>query len=171
MDPAQQVALVKALDHSYLVVQGPPGSGKTYLAGRLISALLRDGYRVGVSSLSHKAINHVLTSVERELGGHMPMPVGLKKATSESDQYAGSLVRNTFAIAECDGADVALMAGTGWVFCRESMTARFDYLFIDEAGQLALADVVAMSGAARNVVLLGDPQQLPHIQQGIHPEY
>ena len=62
------------------------------------------------------------------------------------------------------------MAGTGWVFCRESMTARFDYLFIDEAGQLALADVVAMSGAARNVVLLGDPQQLPHIQQGIHPE-
>ena len=70
MDPAQQGALVKALDHSYLVVQGPPGSGKTYLAGRLIAALLRDGYRVGVSSLSHKAINHVLTSVERELGGH-----------------------------------------------------------------------------------------------------
>ena len=44
-----------------------------------------------------------------------------------------------------------------------------DTLFVDEAGQMSLANVVAMSGCARNVVLLGDPQQLEQPIQGVHP--
>jgi len=43
-----------------------------------------------------------------------------------------------------------------------------DVLLIDEAGQFALADAVAVSAAARSLVLLGDPQQLPHVVQGVH---
>jgi uncharacterized protein len=49
------------------------------------------------------------------------------------------------------------------------MESQFDTLFIDEAGQVALADAVAVAGAARTVVLLGDPQQLAHVSQGSHP--
>jgi uncharacterized protein len=44
-----------------------------------------------------------------------------------------------------------------------------DVLFIDEAGQMSLADVLAVSQAAKKLVLLGDPQQLERPQKGSHP--
>jgi uncharacterized protein len=70
---------------------------------------------------------------------------------------------------DCETSDANLIAGTSWLFSRQAMHGRIDYLFIDEAGQLSLADTIAMGTAATNLVLLGDPQQLPQIQQGIHP--
>ncbi len=42
-----------------------------------------------------------------------------------------------------------------------------DVLFVDEAGQLSLANTVAISRAATSLVLLGDPQQLEQPIQGI----
>ncbi len=45
-----------------------------------------------------------------------------------------------------------------------------DLLVIDEAGQFSLANTIAVSAAARNLLLLGDPQQLPQVSQGTHPE-
>ena len=63
------------------------------------------------------------------------------------------------------GADLA--AGTAWLFARENQ--QVDYLFVDEAGQVSLADALAMGTAARNVVLVGDPQQLDQVIQGTHP--
>ena len=71
---------------------------------------------------------------------------------------------------ECEAGDArSLSPAPSWLFAREGMERRLDYLFIDEAGQVSLADAVAMGTAARNLVLLGDPQQLPHVAQGVHP--
>jgi superfamily I DNA and/or RNA helicase len=50
------------------------------------------------------------------------------------------------------------------------MNRTLDYLVIDEAGQVSLADALAMGTSARNVILLGDPLQLAQVSQGGHPE-
>lgn len=100
LDLELQRQLVTALDHSYLFIQGPPGSGKN---------------------------------------------------------------------KDCEQSTDQLIAGTAWLFARDGMDQTLDYLFIDEAGQTALADAVAVGASAHNIVLLGDPQQLPHVTQNSHP--
>jgi uncharacterized protein len=165
----EQLRIVRALDASYLVIQGPPGSGKTFTAARLIVSLIADGARIGVAANSHKAINNLLAEIEQVAGQRRVMFRGFKKCTSDEDQFDGDLIENTTDNAVCEESAVALIAGTGWLFAREPMDQRLDYLFVDEAGQIALADAVAMATAARNVILLGDPQQLPQVRQGIHP--
>jgi superfamily I DNA and/or RNA helicase len=42
-------------------------------------------------------------------------------------------------------------------------------LFIDEAGQVSLGNLVAMGSSARNIVLVGDQMQLSQPIQGAHP--
>ena len=79
------------------------------------------------------------------------------------------MIEDTEENEECEAGDAALVAGTAWLFSRDKMDGQLDYLFIDEAGQVSLADAIAMGTAARNIVLLGDPQQLPQVRQGIHP--
>ena len=63
-----------------------------------------------------------------------------------------------------------LIAGTSFLWCREALVDSLDYLFVDEAGQLSLIDTLAVSPAAKNLILLGDPQQLKQPQQGVHPD-
>ena len=169
LDLAAQTALVASLDSSYLFIQGPPGSGKTYTGARLIVSLIAAGKRVGVAATSHKAINNLLTEVEAVAQAEHVSFKGLKKSSDEDDQFNGTLIANSFDPKECDVSDAALIAGTAWQFSRDTMDAQLDYLFIDEAGQVSLADAVAMGTAARNLVLLGDPQQLPQVSQGVHP--
>ena len=165
---AGQQALVAGLDHSYLFVQGPPGSGKTWTGARLIVSLLAVGHRVGVAANSHKAINNLLQEVDAvAVTDGVPLR-GLKKG-SGADALDGRLIADTDSNEECETADVNLIAGTAWLFSRPAMDGRLDYLFIDEAGQVALADALAMATSARNVIVLGDPQQLPHVRQGLHP--
>ena len=67
------------------------------------------------------------------------------------------------------GDEVTLIAGTPWLWAREELRGSVDVLFVDEAGQMALADALAIAGAGRGMVLLGDPQQLAHVSQGTHP--
>jgi uncharacterized protein len=96
---------------------------------------------------------------------------GLKKASDRDEsRYNGNGFENSTDNDECESSEAPLIAGTAWLLAREGMERKFDYLFIDEAGQVSLADAIAMSACARNIVLLGDPQQLPHVTQGIHPE-
>jgi predicted RecB family nuclease len=163
-----QKALVASLDSSYLVVQGPPGTGKTWTGARLIVSLIAAGRRVGVAATSHKAINNMLSAIEAAAIAEHVTFTGLKKG-SDDDQFGGRFVRDTQDNEECETADCDLIAGTAWLFARERMDQRVDYLFVDEAGQVALADAIAMGTAARNLVLIGDPQQLPHVRQGVHP--
>jgi uncharacterized protein len=167
----EQRRLVAELDESYLVIQGPPGSGKTWTGARLIAPLLTAGRTVGVTGPNHKAIHNLLEEVERVAHAEGRAFHGIKKrSTSDETAYDGRFIRSVQTNEQAEGSSAQLVAGTGWLFAREGMDRRLDYLFVDEAGQLALADVVAVGTAARNLVLLGDPQQLPHVAHSSHPD-
>jgi uncharacterized protein len=173
-DLAQQRILTMGLDDSYLFIQGPPGTGKTWTGARLIIELIRHGRRVGVSATSHKAIHNLLDEVERAATEEGVSFIGLKKAAKDDDEskYASAHISSAFdndAFADA-GPDVVLFAGTAWLFANAKLDGKLDTLVIDEAGQVSLADALAMGTSARNVVLLGDPLQLAQVSQGTHPE-
>ena len=165
---ARAVAL---LERSHLFIQGPPGTGKTYTASRAAVALLRQGKRIGVSSHSHKAINNLLEGIEaaaKEAGFSFE---GVKKASAGNTEQAfdGEFI-TTITGNDDVGEDAQLIAGTAWLFAREEQELALDVLFVDEAGQVSLANLVAMGTAARNIVLVGDQQQLGQPIQGAHPD-
>jgi predicted RecB family nuclease len=161
-----------AIDGSVLPVQGPPGTGKTYDGARMIVALLRAGKRVGISANSHKVITNLLNeacAAARREGTAL-------RAIQKNDDEDGStdpMVRVTKDNAEVLEAlarnEAQLVAGTSWLWSREAMAGAVDVLFIDEAGQMSLANVLASAPASRGVVLLGDPQQLDQPLKGVHP--
>jgi len=162
-------AISDALDDSYLFIQGPPGSGKTFLGARLIVNLLARGQKVGVTANSHKAIHNLLDAVEEVAKERNVSFRGVKKcsAADDSTKYNGSHFENASGTIPIDRAD--LVAGTAWAFAPEAMDQHLDYLFIDEAGQVSLPNAIASITSARNVVLLGDPLQLPQVAQTEHP--
>ncbi|NUT91030.1 MAG: TM0106 family RecB-like putative nuclease [Saccharothrix sp.] len=167
------ITAVDALDSSTLAVQGPPGAGKTYLAGRLIAHLIRGGKSVGVTSNSHKAVENVLSAAlaaGRELG--VPIPTAKRpKGTPAKDCLWEQPKDNPSLVRwRTDQGGGHLVGGTAWTFANATLREQpFDVLIVDEAGQFALADALAVSTCARNLVLLGDPQQLPQVVQGTHP--
>jgi predicted RecB family nuclease len=168
-DLEEMVELLLSLDGRHLVIQGPPGSGKTWTSGRLISRLIVAGKTVGVASTSHRAIHKLLAEVEASAAELRVDFRGLKKASSGNPEshYESEQIKNVFRNEECENANV--LGGTAWLFSDPHLDGVLDYLFIDEAGQVSLADAVAMSTCARNVVLVGDPQQLGQVLQGSHP--
>lgn len=158
--------LVASLNGRHLFVQGPPGSGKTWTGAQLIAHLLTLGKRVGVTAPSHKAIHNLLEEIEAT-GADF---VGLKKSSGGGETvYEGEHIKSVDAIQPFLDPEVRLLAGTAWLFAREELDRTVDYLFVDEAGQVSLADALAVGTAARNIVLLGDPLQLGQVTQGIHP--
>ncbi|HEY1654382.1 MAG TPA: TM0106 family RecB-like putative nuclease [Candidatus Tumulicola sp.] len=176
-DAPEISAVVRALDRSYLFIQGPPGSGKTTKGASVICDLLQAGKRVGIQSTGHKAMHTLLHKVEDEMHRRNGSFRGLYKY---SDATAGSEYRSELETPfvtsakepkAFEGFSGDLAAGTSWLFAREELTDVFDYLFIDEAGQVALADALAVSPCAKNVVLLGDPSQLAQVSQGVHPPH
>ncbi len=167
-------AIVSELDCSYLFVQGPPGSGKTTIGSKVICDLLAAGKRVAVTSMSHKAIHNLLHKVEECMAARGGRFRGLyKHSTGAGSNYPSRLQEPMIESVSANEAfshdDYQLAGGTGWLCAREELDAKFDYIFIDEAGQVALADALAMSLCAKNVVLLGDPSQLAQVSQGRHP--
>lgn len=169
-DPTQAaVDAVSRMDESYLLIQGPPGAGKTYTSAQAIASLLAAGKRVGVASNGHKAINNLLIEVEALCSAQGMAVRGVKKS-SRADQLLGTggWIDETLSN---DGvlAVHQLVAGTAWLFARPELDQAFDYLFIDEAGQVGLANVVAMGVSARNLVLVGDQMQLAQPVKGTHP--
>jgi len=174
VDRVSVSALVQDLDGSHLAIQGPPGSGKSTLAAHLVVDLLAMGKRVGIVSGGHKAIHNLLDKIEDRACTRGLRFRGLQKysTTTEGSRYCSRDSDSWIEATESNDAfarDHDLGAGTAWLFTRETMTGRYDYLFIDEAGQMSLADAVACSRSAHNVVLLGDPLQLKAVSQGAHP--
>jgi predicted RecB family nuclease len=165
-DLNETAELVLGLDGRHLVIQGPPGSGKTWVSGRLIARLLASGKRVGVAATSHKAIHKLLAEVEAA-GIDVR---GVKRATTGNPEsfYDGEMIDNVTDRADC--LDAPLVGGTAWLHAHADLEGRLDYLFVDEAGQVSLADALAMGTCARNLVLVGDPQQLAQVLQGTHPD-
>ncbi|PPK68587.1 TM0106 family RecB-like putative nuclease [Actinokineospora auranticolor] len=163
------IETVDALDGSVLAVQGPPGAGKTYLAGRLIAHLVRTGRTVGVTSTSHKAVENVLSAALDAAPG-LPCAKRPRKAPDPNSPWAQPKNNPGLSRWRAEHDTGHLVGGTAWTFANKALRAEpFDVLIVDEAGQFALADALAVSTCARNLVLLGDPQQLPQVVQGTHP--
>src|ERR1700681_3594654 len=174
IDPADVAQLARRLGGSALVVQGPPGTGKTFTGAHVIAALLADGKRVGVTSNSHKAINNLLHAVEDAVAARGETVLGVKRCDTDNNvdsPFVSKLATPFIENAEKNApfGEYALVGGTAWLFAREEL-APVDYLFLDEAGQVALADALAMGLNAGNVILLGDPLQLAHVSLGTHPD-
>jgi uncharacterized protein len=173
---SQIIEAISNLDRSYIFVQGPPGAGKTYTGSHVIVALLKQGSRVGISSNSHKAINNLLDSVVKVAKEQKFAFKGAKKSTNDKvDSYFnGEYVEDVFSNEGIWGAfgthtEYRLIAGTAWLFADGEMDQKLDYLFVDEAGQVALANLVAIGTSAKNIVLLGDQMQLGQPVKGLHP--
>jgi hypothetical protein len=164
--------LVEEVEGSYLFVQGPPGAGKTWTGARLVTRLLARRKRVGIASTSHKAIHKLLHEIEAAAHEEEVRFCGLKKASAGNPEsvYEGPMIETETSADAFPDADHDLFAGTSWLFARAEMDGLLDYLFVDEAGQVSLADALALGTCARTLVLLGDPVQLPQVRQGVHPE-
>ncbi|MEP1425855.1 MAG: TM0106 family RecB-like putative nuclease [Tateyamaria sp.] len=177
-DPvAGTVAVVNDMNETILPIQGPPGTGKTYVSARAILSLVRKGHRVGVASNSHEAIRNVLMGCLAALEDDDP-DITLEnaelahKVSGDEDGYPDGFSGITRAHSNDDPAleHAHVVGGTAWFFARDENVQAFDWLFVDEAGQVGLANMAAMGRAARNIVLVGDPRQLPQVIQGAHPD-
>ena len=163
--------LVLDLDAGVLAIQGPPGSGKTYAGARMVARLVAHGKRVGVTAVSHKVVRKFLDdtiAAGREL--RLPVRATHKMGRDHEEPSDGLEIvdSNPAAIAVLGSGH--LVGGTSWLWASNDAEGQLDYLFVDEAGQLSLAMMLAAARSARNLVLLGDPQQLEQPQQGTHPE-
>ena len=162
--------LVVGLDRSYLPIQGPPGAGKTYTAARAIVAAIVAGQRVGVTANSHSVISTLLADVlEAADEAGQTLRILQKTKDGEVGDPRITYADNDDVEAALRDGGVDLVAGTTFLFAREGLTATLDLLVVDEAGQVSLANVLAVATAATSVVLVGDPQQLPQPSQGTHP--
>jgi predicted RecB family nuclease len=162
--------LALALDGSVMAVQGPPGSGKTHQAALMILSLIRAGKRVGITANSHAVIKNVLKKaceldtakvlqalhVEDDDGntGELPFEVDDDKPR---------------VVKRLQDGELNLIGGTSWTWSSERFAESVDVLVVDEAGQMSLANVLAVSRAASSLVLFGDPAQLEQPQKGVHP--
>ncbi len=166
---ARAIEAIGRLGCSHLLIQGPPGAGKTYTASHAIVEMLARGKRVGVSSHSHKAIINLLQAVETVAIERGLRFRGIKKSSFGEQFLNGSIIEDTTDNGEAAEGGHDLIAGTAWLFAREELDQQIDYLFIDEAGQVSLANTVAMGVSAKNVILVGDQMQLSQPLKGSHP--
>jgi uncharacterized protein len=170
------VRIVHDLDREVLAIQGPPGSGKTFTAARMISSLLAAGKRVGVVATGHKVIRNLLNAVAR-CDSQTSGTAGLGRiahrgndATAGGDTAILDIDDNAEARAWLAESGGRVLGGTAWLWARPDFAQSIDVLFVDEAGQMSLANALAASQATGSLVLLGDPQQLEQPQKGSHPD-
>ena len=168
------------LDESYFVIQGPPGTGKTYSSAKAILQLIRKGNRIGIAANTHSAVEQLLSEIAdhaEEFGFNKEAPLKiLHKPRDGVDSAFESPTSSVTVTAKTDNAKVSvetphhdIVAGTSFLFTSSAMRRKVDILFIDEAGQLSLADTLGASLSATNVVLVGDPQQLKQPTKAAHP--
>jgi uncharacterized protein len=170
-DLADMTGWVTRLDHSYVAIQGPPGTGKTYRGAHLVHALVLAGFRVGITAFSHQAITNLLeqTLAVFSRQGGIDRLAAVRKPDDGCPELAH--VKHTKSNDVCANNGFNLVAGTTWLFSSNQMQAApADVLVIDEAGQLSLAEALAASCSAKNLVLLGDPLQLPQVVRAVHPD-
>ncbi|MDQ4034999.1 MAG: TM0106 family RecB-like putative nuclease [Chloroflexota bacterium] len=164
--------LIERLDDGTLAIQGPPGSGKTYTGAHMIVRLLAAGKRVGITANSHKVIANLLAKVLEVAPASLDVRAVQKVSEGVApvdDERVAAAEKNGEVQAGLRDGTFNLAAGTAWLWSPAASEGALDALFVDEAGQMSLANVLAMSGAARSIVLLGDPQQLDQPLQGSHP--
>ncbi|HEX5241570.1 MAG TPA: TM0106 family RecB-like putative nuclease [Candidatus Limnocylindrales bacterium] len=169
LDAATRLAL--ALDRDVLAIQGPPGSGKTYTAARVIVELVKAGRTVGVTANSHKVIGHLLDEIAIAAVGVPEVRLG-QKPGQDGDVTCEAAIpfKDGGAAREALRTGlVTVLGGTAWVWSNEQFRESVDVLVVDEAGQLSLATTLAASLGASSLILLGDPQQLDQPLRAAHP--
>ncbi len=165
------VRLSLALRDSYLPIQGPPGTGKTFTAADQILALIAQGRSVGITATSHAVIHNLIGELQKHATGRGTAPRIGQRAEDDNPFLHPSAARMSYdQLADgLSAGELDVAAGTIWMWAREQFHRSIDTLFVDEAGQMSLANVLAVAGAARNLVLVGDPQQLAQPSQAAHP--
>ncbi|HET6175885.1 MAG TPA: TM0106 family RecB-like putative nuclease [Candidatus Sulfotelmatobacter sp.] len=171
-DTASRIAC--ALDESVFAIQGPPGAGKTYTGARMICELVKRGKKIGITALSHKVIRKLLDEVveagrEQKLQGLKCLQKVKDEELCDDNGEVAITTDNDAPLSALISGAANVVGGTSWLWTRPEYSNAVDVLFIDEAGQMALADVVAVSRSAKNIVLIGDPQQLDRPLKGSHP--
>ena len=164
--------LARELDRGVLPIQGPPGTGKTYTGSHMIVKLLEAGKKVGVTAVGHKVIRNLLGEcgkTAQKLGIAGIRCIHRDTKDHEDSPFIDTVEDYDDIRAWLRHGERQLLGGTAWLWSKAEFRDSVDVLFIDEAGQMSLADVLAVAGGARNLVLLGDPQQLEQPQQASHP--
>jgi len=157
---------------SVLPIQGPPGSGKSYSGGGMVAELVRRRHRIGITAVSHKVISNLLQYACAAARADNIQLRAVQKANDTdgcADRMVEQVDENEEILDALQSGSANVAAGSPWLWARAEIVDAVDVLFVDEAGQMSLADVIAISQAAKSVVLLGDPQQLNQPQQGVHP--
>jgi uncharacterized protein len=172
-EPADQAAvrLAMALRDSYLPIQGPPGTGKTFTGAEQILQLIAEGRTVGITGWSHAVIHNLIGAVlDHATDRGMTPRIGQRADEDNPFLHPDAACMAPDQLADALGAgELDAAAGTVWLWSRQRFQDSVDTLFVDEAGQMSLANVLAVAGVARNLVLLGDPQQLAQPSQAAHP--
>lgn len=167
----QAVRIAPRMQGGVLAIQGPPGAGKTYTAARMICTLVQAGKTVGITANSHKVIRNLLNEVVKAADTMRFDIQCIQK--SDEDQPAVHGLRfttdNATALSSI-GNPCSVAGATAWFWSRPDAFEAVDTLFVDEAAQMSLANVLAVSQACRTLVLLGDPRQLEQPMKGSHPE-
>jgi uncharacterized protein len=172
-EPALATAMraARAFDQTVFPLQGPPGAGKTHAGARMICALVRDLRTVGITANSHKVISHLLDQ-SREAAAEQKLAISCIQKVKEDPVSVLGLQQTTTNPDFIDGISNGCQVGaaTSWFWARPDAAGIIDVLFVDEAAQMSLASVLAVSQAAESIVLLGDPRQLEQPIQGSHPD-
>lgn len=170
-DVADVTRWVHHLDRSCVAIQGPPGTGKTWMGAHTVHSLVKGGKRVGITAMSHHAIDNLLKEVVEVFGkaGDLGLLNAVRRGANDSTP-TGPFITCAGGNGGCTDTAYNVVAGTTWLFASKDMRgAPVDVLLVDEAGQLGLADALAAASSAGSVVLLGDPLQLPQVAQASHP--
>jgi uncharacterized protein len=165
------VRLALAVRDSYLPIQGPPGTGKTFTAARQILELIADGRTVGITGPSHAVINNLIGKVcECADARGVAVRIGQRADRDNPHLHPRATALGYDRLEQgIRAGELDVIAGTSWMWSREQFAGSTDVLFVDEAGQLSLADVLSVAHAAGTLVLLGDPQQLAQPTDVAHP--
>jgi uncharacterized protein len=170
LEASKQIGLL--LDRTVLPIQGPPGSGKTFTGAHMIIELVKNGKKVGVAAVSHKVIGNLLKATCKA-ANEAKVNLNILQRCDDDEGCEHKFVKTAKNNQKFDRAladtDPQIIAGTVWLWARPEMANAVDVLFVDEAGQMSLANVLAASPASNSIVLLGDPQQLDQPQRGVHP--
>jgi hypothetical protein len=152
-------------------IQGPPGAGKTYIGARMICEQVAQGARIGITANSHKVIRNLLDEVLK-VADERDLPLNAVQKVSDPEATQGRLMCTTKNedVFEALGTSYQVGAGTSWLWARPEAFGSVDVVFVDEAAQMSLANVLAISHAGASIVLLGDPRQLEQPMRGSHPE-
>ena len=161
-----------SLEETTFAIQGPPGAGKTFTGARMICDLVQRGKKIGVAALSHKVVRKLLEEAVKAAAEKGLRGLCCVQRWNEGEPVPGIAVarKNEEIVAALGNGSANVIGGTSFLWSRGEMADSTDVLFIDEAGQMALADVISIAHAAKSLVLIGDPQQLERPLQGSHPE-